>query len=80
MSFTESAWEVSQERLPGGPGYDPSPEEIPAVFQGPLNEWHNSDTGRIITAAEAQKLRGLHAEKCECQECEEGRNDEREWE
>ena len=74
MSFTESAWETSLESLPGGPGYDPGPEGIPAVFQGPLNEWHNSDTGRIITAAEAKRLQGAHADKCECEECEESRD------
>ena len=80
MNFTESAWEVSQESLPGGPGYDPGPEEIPAAYQNRMDAWVNADTGRIITEAEARKLLGprgqYHADKCRCDECD---NDNGYW-
>lgn len=78
--YTESQWERDQERLPGGPGCLESngEPEIPAAYQGPLDEWHHGDTGRIITEARERELLSYygnnHADKCKCDTCEETRN------
>jgi len=70
MTYSLTQYERDQESLPGGPGCDDSPEEIPACHQNAMDAWVNADTGRIISAAEANKLRGAHADKCRCLDCQ----------
>ena len=56
------------------PPDDSGPEPLLAVYQDKLDNWHDAETGRIISKSTAQDLGGsrmaAHLGRCECWDCQ----------